>query len=315
MVEFAPTLSGASAGTLTFIDGAGTQTVALGGTGAALPTDALGATALSFPGTVVGQLSPAQTVSLTNSGDLPLTSIAVSASGAFQASSNCGTQLTGHASCAFSVFFAPNQAGGQTGTLTVSDLLRTQTVALAGTGVRPPALKVSPSSLNFAAVTPGQSSDAQTVTVTNSNSFAAGSLALSAASPFSLTQNTCPSSLAAGASCTAGVIFQPATYGTFTDALTVSSTSVAEPVAVALSGMGFDFTVAASGSTSVTVASGQTASYALSIAPLWISSAQFSPGGTFAFQCGTLPANAQCLFNPNSETLNAGVTGNVTLQI
>jgi hypothetical protein len=37
--------------------------------------------------------------------------------------------------------------------------------------------------------------------------------------------------------------------------------------------------------------------------------------GTFTLTCGTLPANAICLFNPSSETLNAGVTGNVTLGI
>ena len=38
-VEFAPTQAGAATGTLTFIDGAGTQTVELSGTGAAAPTD------------------------------------------------------------------------------------------------------------------------------------------------------------------------------------------------------------------------------------------------------------------------------------
>jgi len=37
--------------------------------------------------------------------------------------------------------------------------------------------------------------------------------------------------------------------------------------------------------------------------------------GTFTFACGTLPANAICVFNPASETLNAGVTGNVTVGI
>ena len=50
LVEFAPTQPGAPAGTLTFTDGAGTQTVALNGTGAAAPTDTLAPLALSFPG-------------------------------------------------------------------------------------------------------------------------------------------------------------------------------------------------------------------------------------------------------------------------
>jgi hypothetical protein len=113
MVEFAPTQTGAATGTLTLVDDAGTQTVALSGTGAAPPTDTLGTTSLSFAGTIVGQLSTAQTVILTNSGDLPLTSIAVTASGAFQQSNNCGTQLTGRANCSVSVVFAPSQSGSQ----------------------------------------------------------------------------------------------------------------------------------------------------------------------------------------------------------
>jgi hypothetical protein len=522
-VEFVPTQAGAVAGTLTFTDGAGTQTVTLTGTGAAAATDILNPLSLTFPGTGVGQLSTTQITTLANIGGLPLTSISISVSGAFQTSSNCGTQLTGPASCSISVVFAPSQLGGQAGTLTVSDALRTQTVALNGTGVQPPAIGVSPSSLSFAGqqvgvassaltltvsntggapmanvgfqvtgqaagsfatgattcgatltngssctvqviftpvtaggsavaltvsssslgVTPvtvplngtgqvssglnvnpsqlnfgvisvGQSSAAQTATVSNASSFAASALAFSVPAQFSLTQNTCAGSLATGASCTVGVIFQPTVTGTATGVLAMSSASVATPAtvllsgtggaaaaiqvtptaigflttavgatssqttvivtntgtsaslsnlvlavtvgfqlvnntcatslgpglsctaavefaptsagaqtgnltvtssavatgaSVPLSGMGFDFTLAVSGSNSQTVASGQTADYTLTITPLNGSQ------GTFAFVCGTLPANALCLFNPATETLNGGVTGNVTVEI
>ncbi len=81
---------------------------------------------------------------------------------------------------------------------------------------------------------------------------------------------------------------------------------------MALSGTGtvpFDFTLTASGATSQTVVGGQVANYTLVITP--------APGssGTFSFQCGTPPTNALCLFNPASETLAAGVTGNVAVQI
>jgi hypothetical protein len=37
-------------------------------------------------------------------------------------------------------------------------------------------------------------------------------------------------------------------------------------------------------------------------------------GGTFTFACGTLPANALCMFNPVTETLNGG-SGNVAVEI
>jgi hypothetical protein len=92
--------------------------------------------------------------------------------------------------------------------------------------------------------------------------------------------------------------------------LTVNFAGAAEPVTAALSGTGFDFTVTAIGTTTQAVASGQTANYTLTIAPV-----SGSPGGTFTFQSGTLPTNALCLFNPGSETVSAGATGNVAVQI
>jgi hypothetical protein len=314
MVAFAPTQRGAVAGTLTFTDGAGTQTVQLSGYGSAPPTDTLNPTSLTFPATFIGQLSAAQTVSLTNTGDLPLNGISFAVSGPFTESDNCNGQLaanSSNSSCAISVQFLPTAVGTQTGLLTVKDALQTQTVALSGTGLQPPVLTVSPTSLDFGAVVPGQSSAAQTVTVTNGSSIAATSLTVSAASPFSLTQqNTCTGSLAAGASCTAGVIFQPAAYGTFTGALSVSSTSISSPYSVALTGEGFDFTVAVSGASSQTVASGQTAYFPLMITP------ENGLAGTFTLQCGTLPANALCLFNSGSVLqVSAGATGNPIAQI
>ncbi|MDE3187826.1 MAG: choice-of-anchor D domain-containing protein [Acidobacteriota bacterium] len=521
-VDFAPTQTGAATGTLTVVDDAGTQTVALSGTGAAPPTDTLSPTSLTFSGTIIGQLSSAQTVTLTNSGGEVLTSIALSTSGPFQVSSNCGTQLAASSSCAISVVYAPTAAGAQTGTLTVSDALRTQTVALTGTGLLPPVLGVSPTSLGFPSqqvgtssspltltvnntggapmanvgfqitgfsagsfatgsttcgatlnngssctvqvifapvaaggntatltvtsstlgvkpvpialngtgttisginVSPaqlsfveptiGQTSAAQTVMISNSGTVSASGLTLVTTAPFSLTQNACGTSLAAGASCSVGVVFTPVANGTVTGTLTVGSstynpatallsgagglagavlvqpaqltfpttgvgaTSSAQIVAVtntstsvtltdlvlsascgyqlsgntcpaslspgascttgvvfaptsagqqtgsltvassalaastqaSLSGMGFDFTATLSGQSSQTVASGQTASYTIDLSPLNGST------GTFTFACGSLPANAACIFSPSSDTVAAGTSGSVTVQV
>ena len=74
-VEFAPTQAGPVTGMLTFVDGAGTQTVGLSGTGVAAPADVLNPTSLSFPSTPDGQLSAAESVTLTNSGGVELTAI------------------------------------------------------------------------------------------------------------------------------------------------------------------------------------------------------------------------------------------------
>lgn len=416
-LEFAPAQAGSASGLLTFADGAGTQTVELSGTGASPPTDTLSPASLAFPSTPDGQVSAAQSVTITNSGGVPLRSISISASGQFQQSNRCGTQLAAGAVCTISVIFAPTQVGAVTGILTVADALRTQTVGLSGTGLTPPAFNVNPSSLIFtnqqpgvpsapqtvtvsntggspmanigfsiagaaasnysiagttcgtllangssctvqvvftpcetgaiaatlavssstAGVTPasvllngsgllanglaanpaliafpvvaaGQSSPAQPVTVTNSSSYAINAVSLAASAPFSVTQNTCTGGLAAGANCTASVVFQPSAGGSASGTLMVTSSAVAAPASVPLSGTGFDFSLSVTGSASQTVASGQQAGYTLVLSPI-------GSGGTFGFSCGTLPANALCLFNPATQTLNAGVQGNVLVQI
>jgi hypothetical protein len=323
MVEFAPTQRGAATGTLTFTDGAGTQTVLLSGWASAPATDTLNPTALSFPGTIIGQIAAAQTVSLTNSGDLPLTGISINVSGPFTELDNCNGQLaansTSNSSCAISVQYVPTVAGTQTGTLTVADVTRSQpqTVALSGTGLLPPEFTVTPLQLTFPAALPGQASAAQTVTVTNGGSIAATALNLAVAAPFSLTQDNCTgNNLAAGANCTAGVIFTPTASGTATGILTITSASVSNPALVALSGTGavpFDFTVAVSGSNPQTVSSGQTAYFPLVITPLNVTQGTL----TFNLQC-TTPAGSEllCLFNPSQNVpVSAGAIGNVTVQI
>ncbi len=422
-VAFTPTQAGQTTGLLSLTDTTGTQTVTLTGTGEAAPTDALNTNSLTFPNTVAGQISPVspQTqVTITNTGGLDLTfpqNNAITVSGPFQATSNFVTQIAAGSTGTISVQFAPTQVGAVTGTLTITDSIRTQTVALSGTGVAPPAFSVTPTSLTFTNQQPGvasapqvltvsnnggapmanvgfmitgpaagsyslgattcaavlnngssctvqviftpsgtgviaatlaissstlgvtalsvplngsgqlatglgtnpsqltfpvvgagQSSTAQPVTVTNTSNYAVGSVALAATAPFSITQNTCTSSLAAGANCTASVVFQPSAGGAASGTLTVSSTAVATPATVALTGTGFDFSVALSGSGSQTVTAGQQADYTLVITPN-------GSQGAFSFQCGTLPANALCLFSPSTETLASGVEGNVQVEI
>jgi hypothetical protein len=105
------------------------------------------------------------------------------------------------------------------------------------------------------------------------------------------------------------VAFAPASAGAKTGTLTVASSAMAQNMQAPLSGTGFDFTVAATGQTSQTVASGLTANYTLSITPLNGSS------GTFTFACGSLPANVVCVFNPTSEQVAANTTGSETVEV
>jgi hypothetical protein len=168
---------------------------------------------------------------------------------------------------------------------------------------------VSPSAISFSSTGAGATSSPTTVTVTNlSATDALTNLVLSVPAGFQLVSNTCGATLNAQASCTAGVEFVPTAAGKQTGNLIVT-TSTLQATPVALSGMGFDFNAAISGSASQTVASGQTASYTIAI------SALNGSAGTFSFQCQSLPAHASCAFNPSTETLNAGAQGNVTIAI
>jgi len=281
-LEFVPTQSGAAAGTLLFTDSAGTQTVELSGSGLAPATDGLIPNALTFPDTPEGQLSAVQTVTVTNTGDLPLTSILFTVSEEFAIASassgvstgTCTSTLAAHASCGINVQFAPMQLGSLTGTLTVSDALRTQTVPLSGTGVQPPALGVNPASLTFPSQQPGVASAPQSVTVTNTGGASLAGLSWqitgSAEGSFSISATTCGATLAAGASCVLQVVFNPQTTGGSAAALSISSSSPG--VAAVNVGLG--------GTT-------QTAS-GLNVSPEALNFGAVVPGGTSAAQTVTI---------------------------
>lgn len=277
--------------------------------GGALPTDTLSPTSLSFPSTAMGSLSSAQTVTLSNSGDVPLTSIAVAVSGPFQISNNFTTQLTGKSSCAISVIFAPTAIGQQNGMLSISDVLKTQTVSLSGVGSSPPTLSFSPSSLNFMGQPLGIASSVLTLTLNNGGASPESNLSFSItggfAGDFSMGTTTCAAILPSGGSCTIPVTFTPSTLGNEQAFLMASSST--ESVHAMLSGAGFDFTVSASGGQ--TVSSGQRANYALTITSL--SELQ----GDFDFACGTLPAHAGCTFSSTVLTVSGGATGTESLSV
>jgi len=335
MLIFTPTQAGAAAGSLTFTDTSGTQTVALSGTGLSTATDTVAPTTLTFPSTVMGQLSAVQTVTLTNSGGEPLTSISISVSGTNAADfqvATCTSSLGANSSCVISVQFDPSTSSSESATLTIrsSAADSPKSVSLSGTGLRPAALQVTPLSLSFAAQTVGQSSAAQTVTVTNTGGVAVANVGFAisglSASSFSMGTVTCGSTLANGSSCSAQIIFTPTAAGGASASLVVSSSnSTPNQVTVALSGGGLtpaglnvsptqlSFPIVAAGQSSlaqtVTVTNtGGTVANALTLA----ASLPFS---LVQNTCGsTLAAGANCstgvIFAPS---VNGNFTGTLTV--
>ena len=309
-IIFTPTAGGQRTGLLTVSDGSETESAQLTGTGLSPATDTLSTGGLSFGSTEVGRVSPAQAVTVTNTGDATLALIAVQATGPFNVANNCGASLGGHLTCSVAVTFAPTALGGATGVLTISDAQRTQTVALGGQGTAPPQAFASPSSVDFGPYAQSIATTPKIVTISNQGVTPMTGTTYSTAGPdYAVSSSSCSDTIAPGASCQIGVVFTPGVIGNREGTLTVASSTLGEPLVVSLSGSGEDYQLSVVGSATGVVTNGQSATYQLAVTPVGAST------GTVAIACTGVPANAVCTANPATVSIASGVTGSVTLTI
>ena len=100
------------------------------------PAVTLSPSGLEFDGQRTGTTSAAQTVTLTNSGNAPLTISSISASGDFAQTNTCGNSVAVGANCIINVTFTPSAGGTRNGALTISDDApdSPQVATLAGVG-------------------------------------------------------------------------------------------------------------------------------------------------------------------------------------
>ena len=312
-ITFTPTASGTRTGTFAIADNsggvAGTQTATLTGVGEAPATDTLTPGSLTFAQQMVGTTSAAQQVTIANAGDVPLTLLNASMSpGDFTVVNGCGTSLAGHATCALSVAFVPTQPGTRTATLTFTDAVRLQTVAIHGVGVAGAGVSLSPASVAFAATGNGLVSAAQAVTLTN-NGGSVLTLASVGVSPnFKIAANSCGATLAVAAACTLQVAFAPTAAGQLSGTLTLMDNATPATQTVSLSGLGIDFSLASAGSTTATLSSGASATY-----PLLLSSVA-GVTGSVAFTCTGQPTNSTCTVAPTAPVLGGTTSLTVTVQ-
>jgi hypothetical protein len=300
-----------------------TASTSLNGTG--LTPAALSTTPaqLTFPATPIGSLSGTQLVTVVNSGQSGISDLELTATQGFGVDAtmtSCTATLAGGASCTVGVLFDPATQGAIGGSVTASSRLSgaaAATTALSGTGALPAGLITSPAALvPFGTIGVGQAGQPIPVTITNQGTVTALtglSLAVDAtgtANGFGLSSSSCAGTLAAGASCSVNVTFRPVTAGSLSGALTIVSGNGSNSAKLQLEGTGFDFQFAVTGASSATVTQGQTAYYTLALTTLG------GAAGTFNFQCGTLPTDATCLFNPAQlGVLPTNVTGNVAMAI
>jgi len=297
-IDFAPTASGQRSGILTVVDDVGTQVATLSGIGISPATDSLAPLSLSFAPQELGTASTTQQVTLTNTGGTALTLVAAQTTGDFTVVNGCGASLSGGSSCSLEVSYAPKSLGAEAGVLTVSDVMRTQTVALSGTGIAPPGVSLSPTSgLTFAATPVGVQAPAQTITLTNNGGLPLTMSGVAATGDFSVGTSTCGQPVGVGETCVVEILYRPTAAGARTGTVTFADNAANSPQTLPLSGLGIDFTLAADGPVSQTITSGESAAYLL-----LLSSAAGVPGSA-TLTCTGAPSQATCVVSPATAAL------------
>ena len=171
-------------------------------------------------------------------------------------------------------------------------------------------LSFSPNPLDFGSVVVNASSAAKVVSVTNSGTQPITISKIAITGDFTQT-NTCASSLAVNASCTASVVFAPTAAGSRTGSLTFTDDADGSPHSVALTGLGSEFSLGAGsgGSTSASVNAGQTATYNLALS----SAGAFT--GSISLACTGAPLYATCTVSPSSVNLAADANTAITVTV
>jgi hypothetical protein len=180
-------------------------------------------------------------VTLTNNSAaaIAITSIAITPKGtvSYTETNNCGTSIAASATCTIQVTFDPQSVGTKNYSVTVTDSAGTQTVTLTGTGVAPP-ITLNPTSIAFGSKAVGTVTTTP-VTVTNNSTAAIAitSIAITPKGTVSYTEtNNCGTTIAASATCTIQVTFDPQSVGTKNYSVTVTDSAGTQTVT--LTGMG-----------------------------------------------------------------------------
>ena len=213
------------------------------------PTVNVNPTFLAFGKEDVNISSPPQTVTVANSGSLPVTITGFSFTGAngnlFSQTNDCPASLAVNSNCTVNVTFTPVVTGNFSADLNVTDDAAgsPQLVSLTGAGVRPNAVITSPNppQIHFGQIPVGSSSSSQPVTLLNNGggTLFISSITFTGPNPteFSETDN-CDGSVLSGGTCTVNVTFSPSVIGLGEAFMNINDNSDPSPQQVSLSGDG-----------------------------------------------------------------------------
>jgi hypothetical protein len=209
----------------------------------------------SFGSFLKGTTSPAQTVTVSNTGNTQLQMVNTMMTGANPgdfnvdpAMTNCpltpGSSLSAGQTCRIGFTFTPSAAGARTANFVLLDssINGSDTIILNGTGTLPAAVTLSPTSLlSFGSVNVGATLTLP-ITVTNSGQ---GNLTITSithtgpnASAFTHTSNCGGVAIAPSGSCTVQVSFHPTIQGSYTASLNLVDNAPNSPQVVSTTGTG-----------------------------------------------------------------------------
>jgi hypothetical protein len=241
-VTFSPVAIGYVSGTLTATTSAGVVTNSLSMNGTGVKPVANLTPPLAMGNVPLGS-SATGAMTLSNDGVTTVTfttpnSSSVTGQGFSLLSTDCTGSLPTDHSCQINVQFAPTVAGLVNGNVKVDSNAGVLSNTLSGTGAQPQ-LSFSTTTINWGNQAVGGPYTSSQITLSNTGNATANAVALSiAGAGFSVTNNTCGSSLANGNSCTFTVSWQASAAQSYSGTVSVSSSNSSAPTPINVSGTG-----------------------------------------------------------------------------
>jgi hypothetical protein len=239
LVTFAPTAEASYGGTVAVVSDAtaGVSTVTASGAGTAAASKVIGLSGVLAFGNVGVGLTSTATLTISNSGNAPLTVNGVNYPAGFSGAWS-GTIAAG-GSHAVTITFMPTTATAYGGSVTVTSdaTAGANTIAISGTGMSAVATKVIGLSgnLGFGNVVVGAPPSTATLTISNTGDTALTVTGINYPAGFS---GAWSGTIAAGGSHAVTITFMPTTATAYGGSVTVTSDATAGANSIAISGVG-----------------------------------------------------------------------------
>jgi len=200
---------------------------------------------LPFPNTAIESTSAPLTVTIDNNQTGTLTISGMQLSAPYSQTNNCGSTVAPNKTCTVSVTFSPTAVKYYSSSLTITDSAGNspQVISLTGNGVKSTVSYTPPiGGIYFYNQIVSTPSTPQPVTINNTGSTTLTFSSISSTADYPFTTN-CGNgqgggTLAAGASCTLQVEFDPQALGKRTANLTIGESAAGSPIVIPLQGTG-----------------------------------------------------------------------------